>query len=273
MNQQIDNYKLVAKLGTLKTFVQLLRSVNHRENATCFCTDNGLKITVEDSKCIQASAYIPIQVFQEFNLVEDVIFKINLTVLVECLNMFWSSMSSSNASVGLQLYYKDQGHPVTVLIEEDGIITDCSLKTQDPDEILDFHMETELVLNRVVLKTTLLRDIWTELDPSSEYLELLLSPESPYFRITSNGLAGECRIELPHDSELICTFQCKKEASFFYRQTHIKPAMKALGCCETVSLRTDKNGLLCFQYMVKTDEGHICYVEYYVSPVIEGDED
>lgn len=173
MNPSIDNYKLVAKLGNLKTVVQLLRSINHRENATCFCTDNGLKITVEDSKCIQASAYIPIQVFQEFNLTEEVIFKINLTVLVECLGMFWSSMSSASASVGLQLYYEGQGHPVTVLIEEDGIITDCSLKTQDPDGLLDFHMEADLVLNRVVLKTSLLKDIWTDLDTSSEYLEVI----------------------------------------------------------------------------------------------------
>jgi len=32
--------------------------------ATCFATDKGLKVTVEDSKCVQASAFIQREVFQ-----------------------------------------------------------------------------------------------------------------------------------------------------------------------------------------------------------------
>lgn len=55
---------------------------------------------------MQASAYIPIHVFQVFNLKEDVIFKINLNVLVECLCMFWSNINSQGSSVALQLFYK-----------------------------------------------------------------------------------------------------------------------------------------------------------------------
>lgn len=59
-----------------------------------------------------------------------------------------------------------------MLIEEDGIITDCSLKTQDPDELLDFHLEAENVLNKVVLQTELLKDILSELDPTSDLIEV-----------------------------------------------------------------------------------------------------
>ncbi|KAK0166908.1 hypothetical protein PV327_004377 [Microctonus hyperodae] len=254
----LDEYKFIAKLENLKTVVQLLRSINFKECATCFCSENGLKVTVEDSKCLQANAYIPINVFREFNLAEDVVFKINLTVLVECLGMFWSSMTSPTASVGLQLNYKDIGYPVTVWIEEDGVITDCSLKTQEPDELLDFRIESDSVLNKVILHTELLKDILSELDPTSEFIQLLLSPNAPYFRISTEGLAGECRIELPHDSELIDTFECKAEATFCYQYSHIKPATKALLCANKVSLKTDKDGLLCFQYMV--------------SPIIDTDE-
>ena len=77
---------------------------------------------------MQASAYIPAHVFQVFNLKEDVIFRVNLNILVECLCMFWSNINCQGSSVALQLFYEGNGHPVTVLIEEDGIITDCSLK-------------------------------------------------------------------------------------------------------------------------------------------------
>lgn len=55
---------------------------------------------------MQANAYIPSHVFQEFNLNEDVMFKINLNILVECLCMFWSSINAQGNSVALQLFYK-----------------------------------------------------------------------------------------------------------------------------------------------------------------------
>ncbi|XP_017757059.1 PREDICTED: cell cycle checkpoint protein RAD1-like [Eufriesea mexicana] len=216
---------------------QLQNLLLYQTNATCFGTDNGLKVTVEDAKCMQASAYIPIRVFQVFNLKED-----------------------------------GNGHPVTVLIEENGIITDCSLKTQDPDELLDFHLEPENVLNKVVLQTELLKDVLSELDSTSELINLLLSPSPPFFRISTAGLAGLCHIELPHDGELVDNFQCTSKAISSYKLSHIKPAMKALSCANKVSLRTDTCGLLCFQYMVKTEETHICYIEYYISPVIDEDE-
>ncbi|XP_053999476.1 cell cycle checkpoint protein RAD1-like isoform X1 [Hylaeus anthracinus] len=264
MYPDIESYKLVAKLGNLKTIVQLLKAINFQESATCFGTENGLKVTVEDAKCMQASAYIPSHIFQEFKLKEDIIFRINLNVLVECLCMFWSNINSQGSSVALQLFYKGVGHPVTVLIEEDGIITDCSLKTQQPDELLDFHLEPENVLNKVVLQTELLKDILSELDPTSDLIELLLSPAAPFFRISTAGLAGICHVELPHDGELIDNFQCNSTSTSSYKLSHIKPAMKALLYANKVSLRTDTCGLLCFQYMVKTDEGHTCYIEYYV---------
>ncbi|XP_043253452.1 cell cycle checkpoint protein RAD1-like isoform X2 [Colletes gigas] len=264
MYPDIESYKLVAKLGNLKTTVQLLKAINFTENATCFGTENGLKVTVEDTKCMQASAYIPSYVFQEFELKEDVIFQINLNILVECLCMFWSNINSQGSSVALQLFYKGTGHPVTVLIEEDGIITDCSLKTQEPDELLDFHLEPENVLNKVVLQTELLKDVLFELDPTSELIELLLSPSAPFFRISAAGLAGICHIELPHDGDLIDSFECSSTATSSYKLSHIKPAMKALLYANKVSLRTDTCGLLCFQYMIKIDDGHTCYIEYYV---------
>ncbi|XP_043488136.1 cell cycle checkpoint protein RAD1-like isoform X2 [Polistes fuscatus] len=267
----IDDYKLMAKLGNLKTVVNLLKAVNFKETATCFATENGLKITVEDAKCMQANAYISRPLFVEYYLKEDLIFKINLNCLVECLCMFWSNINIPGSYVAIELFYKGIGNPLSILIEENGVITDCSLKTQNPEGLLDFHLEEENVYSRVVLKTELLKDILNELDPTSEIVELLLSPEEPFFRISTNGLAGICHIELPHDGDLIENFKCNTAATTKYKLAHIKPAMKALSSAYKVSLRTDTCGLLCFQYMIKTDEGSVSYVEYYISPVIDVD--
>lgn len=107
--------------------------------------------------------------------------------------MFWSSISAQGVSVMLQLMYKvnsyfiitiifkynyllqlqDVGHPVSVLIEEDGILTDCSLKTLEPDDLIDFNIEPSNVLNKVILNTEILRDIWSELDPTTDVVAVI----------------------------------------------------------------------------------------------------
>jgi len=38
--------------------------------------------------------------------------------------------------------------------------------------LLDFHLETKNVVNKVVLQTELLKDVMAELDPTSEIVEV-----------------------------------------------------------------------------------------------------
>ena len=37
-------------------------------------------------------------------------------------------------------------------LEEDGVLTDCSIKTQEPDEILDFNFSSDNVVNKIIMK-------------------------------------------------------------------------------------------------------------------------
>lgn len=55
---------------------------------------------------MQASAYLPVKLFEEFTLVEDVIFRINLNTLIESLSMFWPSLNSQGSTVALEMHYK-----------------------------------------------------------------------------------------------------------------------------------------------------------------------
>ena len=53
------------------------------QSALVFASENGLKVTVEDAKCVQANAFLQAGIFQEFRIKEEqAIFKINLTVLM-----------------------------------------------------------------------------------------------------------------------------------------------------------------------------------------------
>lgn len=43
-------------------------------------------------------------------------------------------------------------------LEDSGVVTDCSLKTQESEETLDFNFNSANVINKIIIKvTTLLR--------------------------------------------------------------------------------------------------------------------
>lgn len=55
-----EPYVLSASLDNARHLSSLLRAVHFQDHATCFATANGLKVTVEDAKCIQANAFIQV---------------------------------------------------------------------------------------------------------------------------------------------------------------------------------------------------------------------
>lgn len=67
-------------------------------------------MTVELNKCVQATAYVPTKNFWEYHISEDVEFKINTTVLTECLNIFGTEEETS-----LKIIYKSQGSPLILM--------------------------------------------------------------------------------------------------------------------------------------------------------------
>lgn len=51
-----------------------------------------------------------------------------------------------------------------------------------------------------------------------------------------------------------------------YKISLIKPSTKALALSCKVSIRTDNRGFLSLQYMIRNEDGQICFVEYYCCP-------
>lgn len=79
-------------------------------------------------------------------------------------------------------------------LEESGVLTDCSIQTQDADEILDFEFCGANVVNKVIMNAECLREVFAELDMSSEALEILLAPSAPYCRLSTSGYAGTTQV-------------------------------------------------------------------------------
>ena len=62
-------------------------------------------------------------------------------------------------------------------------------------------------LSNVCLQSECLKEVFTDLDTSSEVLEMLISPEAPYFRLSTFGNSGSTQV-------------CKQQNNFFIGERH-----------------------------------------------------
>lgn len=70
-------------MDNAKILINVLKAVQFRDLATVFATPNGLKITVEDAKCIQGNAFLQAELFRDYRISKEVVsFKTNLSVLI-----------------------------------------------------------------------------------------------------------------------------------------------------------------------------------------------
>nr|XP_061800564.1 cell cycle checkpoint protein RAD1-like [Nerophis lumbriciformis] len=268
-----EQYVLVASLDNVRNLSNILKAIAFKDHAIFTATPNGLKVTVEDSKCLQANAFIQAEIFQEFTIKEDQIgLQINLTVLMDCLSIFGGT-AVPGASTALRLCYKGYGYPLTLFLEEGSVVTVCKINTQEPEEPIDFEFCSSNVTNKVILLSESLKEAFSELDMTSEVLEITMSPSQPYFRLSTFGNAGSADYDYPKDSDMMELFHCTTTQSNRYKMALLKPSTKALALSCKVSVRTDSRGVLSLQYMVRNDDGQICFVEYYCCPNEEVDDE
>uniref|UniRef100_A0A6B2F719 Cell cycle checkpoint protein RAD1 n=1 Tax=Bothriechis nubestris TaxID=1766655 RepID=A0A6B2F719_9SAUR len=257
---------LVATLDNVRNLSNILKAIHFKDHAACFTSSNGLKFTVENAKSLQANAFIQAGIFQEFVVREEsVMFRINLSVLLDCLTIFGTN-SLPGTQTALRMCYQGYGYPLTLYLEEGGVVTVCKIKTQEPEEILDFDFCSTNVVNKIILQSEGLREAFSELDMTSEVLQITMSPDKPYFRLSTFGNAGSTHLDYPKDSDLIEAFHCNETQTNRYKISLLKPSIKALALSCKVSIRTDNRGFLSLQYMIRNEDGEICFVEYYCCP-------
>uniref|UniRef100_A0A3Q3DDI8 RAD1 homolog (S. pombe) n=1 Tax=Hippocampus comes TaxID=109280 RepID=A0A3Q3DDI8_HIPCM len=200
------------------------------------------------------------------------LFLINLTVLLDCLSIFGGS-TVPGTSTALRLCYKGYGHPLTLFLEEGGVVTVCKINTQEPEEPIDFEFCSSNVTNKVILLSESLKEAFSELDMTSEVLQITMSLSQPYFRLSTFGNAGSAHYDYPKDSDMMELFHCTTTQTNKYKMSLLKPSTKALALSSKVSVRTDSRGVLSLQYLVRNDDGQICFVDYYCCPDEEADDE
>lgn len=79
-------------------------------------------------------------------------------------------------------------------LEEAGVVTDCEIRTLKSDGVVNFDLSRDSVTNVVILRSEIIKEVWAELDTSSDTLEILISPDEPHFRLTTYGGAGTVQV-------------------------------------------------------------------------------
>lgn len=74
--------------------------------------EEGLKVTLEEMRCVEISCYIPVVMFSSYKLdsTKDIIFKVSLKTFVEILNIF-----GDDGNPSLEMSYKSEGEPLCLV--------------------------------------------------------------------------------------------------------------------------------------------------------------
>ena len=163
----------------VRTLVTVLKAVSFKQKALCCITPHGLKFTIEDSKSVQALAYLQSALFHTYNYAlptdanpnginiapSSFRFLVSLETLLDCLTIFggWDDKrpgvpvtTGLETSAHLSLS-RDLSELVITLREED-IVTVCRLSTYEPEEMSELEEQFQSVstMNKLIMNVSFL---------------------------------------------------------------------------------------------------------------------
>lgn len=92
-----------------------------------------------------------------------------------------------------------------------------------------------------------LREVFSELDMTSEVLQITMSPEKPYFRLSTFGNAESSHLDYPKDPDLMESCNGNETQVNRSKISLLKPFTKALVLLCKVPVWTDNRGFLSLQ--------------------------
>lgn len=267
---QFSQIQFVGQLDNIKHFYSALKSINFNEDVHFILTQDGLRAIVEDAKYVQASVYVSKECFSMYQLLrnEEISIRVDLKVICDCLSIF------AGADCSMKIIYKGSGAPMVFVLEqhdEDDLVTECSIKTKNGDDPIEFSIdESDINYNSIILRGSEFSDLIAEINKTADELEILISNNEPYFRLTTLGIAqAATMLDVDKFSDMMLVFQCKSTTKSKYQMSHLSMTIKSLALALKVSLRTDSSGLLGMQIMVMAEgEAHI-HVEFFISPLCD----
>lgn len=276
---QFPDVAFVAKLDNTKVFFAALKALNFSNDVTVQVDATGLRVTVEDSKYVQATIYIAHDCFAEFQLRaatgggEPIVLRVSLSVVCDTVSIFTGVDST------LQIIYKGDGAPLVFVIEDQSddepLVTECSIKTKCNEELMEFRLDKQdaSYASMIFIAADFL-NLLNEIQRGTNELKITISPTTPCFRLSFSADHLETELEWKRNSESIEKMKCNRKCQMTYRMSHIRMLQKSLSLSNRVSLQTDSSHLLKLRMILTPDDaGRQMYIDFFITPLEDDDDE
>jgi len=71
-------------------------------------------------------------------------------------------------------------------------------------DILDFSIPAESTTSKIILRSSDFKDILSDIDSTSDYVEFTFSEEPQFFKILTSGIAGKCSVSTKIPKNIDC---------------------------------------------------------------------
>lgn len=283
---------------------QLLKCISFTTKAHVQITQEGIRFSADHSRVMQGVAFLDKALFTKYalNLPDNddaslPQFQINLAAFLEALQIFGATDMAakqakadaepyrsnlrnyrpdafSNQTLGIQgtcsLLYEEDGSPLSIIIEETGIKTQCNMMTYTPDRPDDIPFDRTNLTFKIIMQARWLLDALSELAPMSpERITITASPSAPYLGLTSNGNLGSASVDFSSGRDLLETFSVREKWSQGFKFDLVKSASEAMRIASKVSFRGDGQGVLSLQFMVEVEGSDVSFLDFRFVPYAE----
>ncbi|CAO3681853.1 unnamed protein product [Rhizopus stolonifer] len=203
---------------SVRTLLTLIKAINIKNTATCYISDEGFTLTVEESRCVKATAYLKRHLFQIYIKQQQEIdmFGLTLNTLIDCLGLMLPHNFQSSDTCDIQydgpgsrfsLKRYDRVHKKT---------SACNIIPMQPEEesVDSLLGNTDIHTQKMISKSDWLSDFLGGLDKSCESIAFSFSPHGTPFTFSAIGPGISSETSYPEHSEPFINFECDRDLSF-----------------------------------------------------------
>ncbi|KDO18116.1 hypothetical protein SPRG_16457 [Saprolegnia parasitica CBS 223.65] len=248
----------------------------------CDIDASGLYFTAHSKgKSLQIKTSMVSDLFETFQYfeAEATSFRICVNHILDGLGVFGTSAMASTA---VTCSYSAQEGVFSMVLTDDGVLAECSIKTMVDDEhndcslgVFERSFEGAKVLGHMILASNALHDACSEFHelPTGAAVELVLHPTSfasssddaMCFRMQAHTPTSSCEMELHKDSTAIVQVQVEATIAASFQWTLLQAGLQVLPVASESFLRLNAQGFCSIQHMLLLGS-HRAFVDVLLCP-------
>ncbi|DBA02468.1 TPA: hypothetical protein N0F65_008682 [Lagenidium giganteum] len=295
---------LVCTMESAKMFVTLLSCLGtgrKDQRVRCDVDARGLLVTAHSKgKSLQIKTSLSSNLFDSYDfhvgdqdsddaeLTDDdaqISFALNLHTLIECVSIFGAS---ALATTSLRLSYLAQAARLLLVVEDSGVVCECSMQVleREGNDVGPMEFESAFehaaVVGRCIMQSAPLHEAFAELYdlPSAAAVTITMVGQgddsttnndaaSGCLKLRATSESGACDIAFAPRSSAFIEFFCARSdgsCSGTFHVAVLQQALKALAQSSETFLRMNDDGFLSVQHMIEGPAGERAFVDALVSP-------